>query len=802
MHGQSPVVAAVLLVAVAIGLAVLSGSFVTNIVAITSSSSEAQEIGAGMISVIDARLTTPYTWKVVVQNLTDQNLDLRSLGAAVYRDDHVCGTAKGFVADGNILGPHAVETLYFYGDLDCRLEGGDWELRIFSPTGFATISKVRPPEDVYLWIPFKSVHSMDWSGRHRVFFKTGKTATIYGAHDGNAVGFTDLASAISAGKVGEALNFDPNIKTYVLSRDSSPLKGKRAQTICAWAYPLENSDYGCILDSRSDGVGDGHTGTNLYLTTAQKWAFWYGIGTTYSSVTAPTPISEWNRWYFVCGRIEENNTISLFVDGKLVAQKVDNNFQELNADVPISVGAIYFSGTTNYHFRGYIDDVRVYDRALADEEIAALYRGEDVHNGLVLHYTFDRNTIDTETNTIYDVHMWGRGIVEGGFWLDGNKTHAVFQADVNYRRSSYSYVARVRQLKNDAEVVVVSATTANATIFLDVTAGNPCIRIDYNYASPGSARVCLHDLNVLGRAALLTLTYDIANGIASVCAAIDGTVECNAVEYNALADSPDPNLDIAAEKIGTQWGGAPARMWTKGLIDEVRVYKRALSRDDVWCIYNDPECLIDDENLVVMFTFDFPDNAWEDVPEWNVVPAAPRFQRYDMREIIVNTSAGDSLYLKTTQPVPHSVFVGFRPLSSDTHFPFGFGDPSGTNATLSIIYPGSTVIGGTPAYAGYGTMTEIATVYKNWNAGMRYILGGAYKDGTIYAFFGNDVNTASASYTSATDVFYIGIDPSGSTDTYGSYAFILALGRLIDNYELMALFLLFEMGQTTVEIGF
>ncbi len=795
MHGQSPVVAAVVLVAVAIGLAVLSGSFVTNIVATTSSSSEAQEIGAGMISVIDARLTTPYTWKVVVQNLTDQNLDLGSLGAAVYRDDHVCGTAKGFVADSNILGPHAVETLYFYGDLDCRLESGDWELRIFSPTGFATISKVRPPEDVYLWIPFKSVHSMDWSGRHKVFFKTGKTATIYGAHDGNAQEF-NWAQDIFSGVRGDALFFPSSFtqRRVVVEDSNATVFDGNAFTVSMWLFvPADINSVTGYRRAITKGVLSDRQWNIFFNSNTKSFAVEmnFQVGGPCATFTFNLPPG----WHHVVFAHEDNGVEKLFLDGAAYAECTGAGILEKN-NGPLAIGGWGISGADQWY--GGIDDVRYYGHVLTDGEIAALYRGEDVRDGLVLHYTFDRNTIDTEANTIYDVHMWGRGIVEGGFWLDGNKTYAVFQADVNYIASSYSYVAWVRQLKDDTEVVVVATTTANATIFLDVNTGNPCIQIDYNYTSPGSARVCIYDLNVLGRDALLTLTYDIANGIASVCAAMDGTIECNAVEYNALADSPDPNLAIATEKIGTQWAGAPARMWTRGLIDEVRVYKRALSRDEIACIYNDPECLIDDGNLVVMFTFDFPNRAWEDVPEWNIVPAAPRFRRYDVREMVVNTNAGDSIYVRLTQPAPHSVVSGFRPLADlpkvgVPHTPFGLGDSSGSTGTASYLQPEQVTTSGTiPAAEGYCKSTwDCAIVYREWNVGTRYTLGGAYSDGLLYAIFEDETNTYSTSYAPTTDLFYVGIDPSGSTATYGSYAFLLALNRLLDSHELLALCKLF-----------
>ncbi len=795
MRGQGPVVAALLLVVVSIGLAALAGTFVTSTLSTASETgTAAQGVGAGMVSILDAEMTTPYTWRVLLQNLTDANLDLTSLKAVVYKDGSVCGVSSGIVGE-TVLPARGVVQTYFYGDLDCRLGEGDWKIQLTSPTGFSSLAALRPA-DVYLWIPFKSVHDMDWSGKHRVYFHSDTyLATFYGYNDGNAVGF-DWTSAIQPGRRGDALLFDRAVGTYVVTETNSPLKGVRALTICAWAYPTESGDYRCVVDSRSDGVGGGHTGVNIYLDSSEYWAFWYGNGATYSSVRAPDPIPSLDRWYFVCGRIEEDNTITLFVDGVPVAQRVDSAYVELNADVPVIIGGIGTTYASSYFFPGLIDDVRIYRRALSDDEIRALYRGEDVRDGLVLYYTFDRNTIDTDNNRVYDVHMWGPGAVGGGAWLDGNSDRIEFQADLNYLSTPFTYVAWVRQMKNDLESVIMAVTTAKATIFTDTKYGTPCAHVDYNYSGPaGYADVCVADMNVLGKDALIALTYDPNAGVATVCAGVEGYFECNSTEYNAWADAPDPNLVDSVERIGTQWGGAPARMWTRGLVDEVRVYKRALSQNEIRCIYEDPECLIGDENLVVHYTFDYPDKAWGTVPNWH---QASRTVRFKSREAVIDTASGDRLYIPLLLPAPHAVLTAFRPLvdkptSTIPHIVLGFGSLSGTEGIVSILSPEEVSTSGSiPANAKYCTLSgDCAMVQRDWNVSERYVLGGAYDDGTIYAFFEENVETNSATYTPKTDIFYVGLDPGGSSAVYGTYTFLLALNRLPRGEELNAICRLF-----------
>ena len=84
-------------------------------------------------------------------------------------------------------------------------------------------------------------------------------------------------------------------------------------------------------------------------------------------------------------------TLRLYVDGKLSASK-DVNKRRAPGSRPLALGRRQDNDGTGYHFTGIVDEVRVYGRALSDQEIAA-HAAEPEKIGpdpaLAAHWSFD-----------------------------------------------------------------------------------------------------------------------------------------------------------------------------------------------------------------------------------------------------------------------------------------------------------------------------------------------------------------------------------------------------------------------------
>ena len=78
-----------------------------------------------------------------------------------------------------------------------------------------------------------------------------------------------------------------------------------------------------------------------------------------------------NEWHHLSAT-RQNGSVELFINGGMKTQ--GTNASTGNNNLSLCIGASNTSiNTFLYHFKGLIDDVRIYDRALSAEEVQALY---------------------------------------------------------------------------------------------------------------------------------------------------------------------------------------------------------------------------------------------------------------------------------------------------------------------------------------------------------------------------------------------------------------------------------------------
>ncbi len=103
----------------------------------------------------------------------------------------------------------------------------------------------------------------------------------------------------------------------------------------------------------------GHLSSNLSIT--------YGDGANNIGVTGPAVPSE--QWHHVIGMVD-NNTFSFFIDGQLLSSQ--NLYTPPTGNTfPLLIGK-WACDNRRFFFHGAIDDIRIYNRALTDEEISIL----------------------------------------------------------------------------------------------------------------------------------------------------------------------------------------------------------------------------------------------------------------------------------------------------------------------------------------------------------------------------------------------------------------------------------------------
>jgi len=170
------------------------------------------------------------------------------------------------------------------------------------------------------------------------------------------------------GKADQAYSFDGNGDYIILPESDAFTSIDREITVSAWVYPNSlDFETGLIHRDRfwrlffySDGTVVG----NIFDENGSE-------NRTGSSTKAPL-----NQWSLVAFTYDRQN-IHVYVNGEHSGQlsyPVVRIGQENISSIPV-IGKGF--GNSQNYFDGIIDDIRIYDRALTDAEMAELYRDKD-----------------------------------------------------------------------------------------------------------------------------------------------------------------------------------------------------------------------------------------------------------------------------------------------------------------------------------------------------------------------------------------------------------------------------------------
>lgn len=169
------------------------------------------------------------------------------------------------------------------------------------------------------------------------------------------------------GKVGKALEFDGvNDKVLVGDKPSLDISGD-AMSISAWI----NSAGANAVNQYSHVVGKSNIGNTpyaAYLNTSNR-AYVMGLnGTNTCAKQSGTYDNEWN----LITTVYNGSNISVYVNGELKGTCSKSGKISVNND-PFIIGDKGNGNNSPAPFKGKIDEVRVYNRALSADEVLSIY---------------------------------------------------------------------------------------------------------------------------------------------------------------------------------------------------------------------------------------------------------------------------------------------------------------------------------------------------------------------------------------------------------------------------------------------
>lgn len=296
----------------------------------------------------------------------------------------------------------------------------------------------------------------------------------------------------------------------------------------------------------------------------------------------------WNHivWTFT----DSTKVLQVYVNG-VAAAPFTSSISLPTGTNRMRIGALD-TGGVYYIANGIIDDARVYNRALSSTEVADLYREydpglvvSDLQKGLVGNWKMDGNAKDS---TPYSNH----GTVNGANLTSDRKG----QLNKTYNFSSGNYI----DVGNGSSLQIgLSDFTISAWIKTNSAGGGYGRIVDKNFASGyimaisstygNSGNLCMSigGLYTQGRSGSRDLRDSVWHHVAVVFNRastaiyyVDGNVDGTTTDISSKSST---NLSNATNfKIGNGTTGDSPFV---GLIDDVRIYNRALSPDEITTLY-------------------------------------------------------------------------------------------------------------------------------------------------------------------------------------------------------------------------
>ncbi|HMH70028.1 MAG TPA: LamG-like jellyroll fold domain-containing protein, partial [Candidatus Saccharimonadales bacterium] len=185
---------------------------------------------------------------------------------------------------------------------------------------------------------------------------TGTTLT-----DGTGKNHTGTLSGVTwstTGKYGKALSFN-GTNNWVTIADANDLDMTSGMTLEAWVKPSTLTGWRTIMTKEASG-GMAYT---LYSGNNASRPALYGNITSDVGVNGSGALST-TAWWHITGTFDGSN-LRIYVNGTLVGTKA------LSGNLRATTGALRLGGNSVWgeYFKGLMDDVRIYNRALSASEI-------------------------------------------------------------------------------------------------------------------------------------------------------------------------------------------------------------------------------------------------------------------------------------------------------------------------------------------------------------------------------------------------------------------------------------------------
>jgi hypothetical protein len=475
------------------------------------------------------------------------------------------------------------------------------------------------------------------------------TADLSG--NGNTGTLTAMSTTSSpvAGKIGQAFKFNRNTSSatnFIQVADSASLKpGTNSFTVAFWLNPSINYPDGNNMNIIEKSIDSASPGWGIYRDTGGNLKVRLGYTTgsvdaAMGSFSTNFATSTWTHAVLVVNR--STNKAYWYKNGVAVGSQTDISAVTSMTNTQILDIGAGNQGLGADNLGGRLDDVRIYNRALSAQEVALLYAtgaskiggaalpststfNFGLNAGLVGYWPFDGATINWTTNTTRD--------------LSGNGNTGTL---VSLATSTAAVPGRIGQALQFNDTSSYVSVPTSGSIPTGSTARTVCMWIYTNaaswvdnsntvfeYGSGGTRTAFGIDMNANPNIEFymwaddLIINSGLPNvGWAHICATYNGATTLSAYVNGVLKGTRTLAGVLATTATAVNIGRSTAvgGSYFNGKIDDVRLYNRALSAQEIGQLYSIGAANVAHSNtvsgtglnsgLVGYWTFDGPSMNW------------------------------------------------------------------------------------------------------------------------------------------------------------------------------------------------
>ncbi|TXH08286.1 MAG: LamG domain-containing protein [Candidatus Moraniibacteriota bacterium] len=406
------------------------------------------------------------------------------------------------------------------------------------------------------------------------------------------------------GKLGQALDFDGS-DDYVSIPDASVLDvGDTADLSLSGWFSRDSFTTDDTLLAKRNGQAAGDTGYVLYLDdTTDQLIFEVSDGTDEYSLASTTTFTAagWHHYAITWDQDSAANS-EIFIDG--VANSATDtgtigNIGDLSNALTLRTGAESDDGNP---FDGRLDEVRVYNAVLTAEKVKNLYdlgssdkvnssasqsQGAGLDSGLAGYWKLDEGSGTSaadasgngRTGTLNNGVTWTTGRIGGAVDLDGANDYISVTSPPTLGTSyTIAYWAKLDVVASTGVIVGYRSTTAGTPVYFQINADTSSTFVVRS--SSGSGEGISTYTNGLSTTGVWYHVTGVRRG---------NTIQVYINGNPGTADLTSTFGAIAANSLligATNVGSSSPSFFFNGQIDEVRLYDRALSEDEITQLYH------------------------------------------------------------------------------------------------------------------------------------------------------------------------------------------------------------------------